>query len=182
MGSVEAPIHFETIEGGLHESVARVVSFKPDLIIEGATGSRPVLKNLLKAASYGGPYIGLDINMEIIEPGAFTRYGNCAKPESVFPIIQEFSSKAPVLSTWNALPAILSNRIGPEDRKDPEDVLSTKTIVQNLTQLFPYQMHVFYKDFYPMLENFFKLSVASGWQLFLYDEDSEQMVVVMMRK
>lgn len=182
MVCTEAPISIESTSGGLHEAIAKIVSFRPDLIIEGATGSRPTLRNLMRDASYVDPYVGLDLNHEIIETGAFTRYGNCVKPDSVTPVLQEFGAKQPTFVTWHALPAILSDRIGPEDRKNRGDVLSAKTIAENITQLFSHQMHVFYKDFWDYLKPFFKYSIALGWQLSSYDQDQELMVIVMTRK
>lgn len=182
MVNPETLISIESAPGGLDEAVAKILSFNPDLIIEGGTGSRPILRNLVRDAAYTGPYVGLDLNWEIIEEGAFTRYGNCARSDSVTPVIQEFAAKKTAFVTWNALPTILSDRISHEDRKNHDDVLPVKTIAQNTTQLYACQMHVIYKDFFGVVQPFLKYCVELGWKLFSYDQDRELMVIVMTRE
>ncbi len=157
--------------GGIDEAIATLLANQPDLFVEGATGSRPLLKKLItKTTSI--PYVGVDINTEVLEDGAFTQYGNCAMPEDMEPIIAQYQSKRTALVTWMALTAILSDRISHDEGKDHRDILGERLTMQNINSLYTLQMHVLPSSLFEEAKDFYALCQSNGWKLNSYENNS----------
>lgn len=155
--------------GEIEDAITSLLREEPDLIIEGGTNNQPMLKNLISQKT-SVRYVGLDVNWEIVESGRFTRYGNCARPESVTPIAQEYNAQKIALVSWFALAGILSGRINHEERKDREDILTVQQTVDNITALYALQMHVLPSDLFNQTTHFYETSQDAGWKLHSYED------------
>lgn len=165
MARLETPIPIERIAGGLDEAIRETLAYKPDLIVEGATNNRDTLCVLFRN-QYQGPYVGMDINPDI-DYGAsdFTVYGNCLNPRHVRTVMHRYGAGKTAFVTFNGLDAILSNKVGPWDRKDEEDQFTKSQAVDNITRLYGIQMHVVYGGFFNELKYFYELCIGNGWKI-----------------
>lgn len=158
------PSYFEVERGDLNSALAELAKRKPDLIIEGGSNNRTVLKALVQA-TLQAPYIGLDLNPEIRD-SKFTQYGNCFRPEHAQPLITHYNSKRPALLSYYALEALLSDRLNHEDRKDSKDRLAQSDIVKFCTQLYKVQFHIIMGSYISdEMKLFFQRSHQAGWRI-----------------
>ena len=81
-------LHIETKTGGLNAAIKEVLTYQPDLIIEGGTNNRDTLLHIFRE-QYSGPYAGMDINPDIdYARSRFTVYGNCLRLDDVVTAIE----------------------------------------------------------------------------------------------
>ncbi|MBI3342870.1 hypothetical protein HY032_01820 [Candidatus Gottesmanbacteria bacterium] len=177
MARPDAPIPIERIPGDLDEAIQETLSYHPDLIIEGATNNRNTLC-LLFQDQYQGPYVGMDINPDI-DYGAshFTVYGNCLNPNHVRRVMRHHGARKAAFVTFNGLNDILSNKIGPWDRKDREDQFTVNQAVENITRLYGIQMHIIYGGFFDKLRYFYERCIGEGWKIKQFGKGEQLMIL-----
>lgn len=166
----ERPNIIEHGEGGLDGAIAALHAYQPDLLIEGGSNRNPALFSLLNT-TFTCPYVGLDLrDDEAYTPEGFTRYGNCLRPVSVTPVVQEHGATRVGLVTWNALNALLGNSINPDEHKKHDDRLDRDVAVVNITRLYGIQLHLGLGVFFSSLRPFYEECAKQGWTVIDYGD------------
>ncbi len=157
----------------LNNVLGALRAFKPDLVIEGATNGRQVLRNLILCTISEIPsdrYVGLDINPDMNFEGGFTRFGNCGKPEVVGKVIEEFGAKRVAFTTYNGLNAILDAHVAPFEKKDMWDITGPRTLAEVAQRFYDFQFHFGMAQWWNTLRWYYRECSQLGMNVYDYGE------------